>query len=667
MDRFTRSLAMTLLAVFFVSTLRGQARKYDEMSLEELLNQKVSVSSIKPQTVRESPGIITVITSEEIENSGARDLIDVLQMVPGLAFGTDVENVVGIGVRGNWAAEGKVLLLLDDQEFNEPLYASLQFGNHFPLDAISRIEIIRGPGSAVYGGFAELAVIRIVTKGAQELNGGHIQGTYGAMADTFGRRTVSFSAGRQIRDWNLAFHAFGGQGNRSDQVYTDVYGNQAQMAEQSRLDPLNLNGSVSYKGMEVRFLADRFSTTNIDSYDEVTARPVDVDFNSYFLEAKYSRKVGKALSLLPRFRFKRQTPWHSVDTDEAGTILYYDHQIDRYTGGLTALYAPSDKFTLTGGTEIYRDQARITGDATAPWYFRGDRSSIDYSNSAFFSEASLNTFAGNFTLGARYSNHSQFGGSFVPRIAYTKVHGRFHVKALVARAFREPSVENLDVNPLIKPERTTAVEFEAGCQISPQSFLSANVFDLTIKQPIVYFADPDENVESYLNFPRTGSRGIEVEYRYKQERGYASLSYSYYNTAGKNEVDYYRIPGEDSHMLGLPAHKLAAVGSLHLGHDLHLTPSLVYIGQRWGYRNTGTGQDGEGSYDAGRVDSEILANVYFRVADIKGSGLELGAGVFDLFNRKIEYVQPYNLLHAPLPGPSREFIVRLGYHWGFAQ
>jgi len=54
-----------------------------------------------------------------------------------------------------------------------------------------------------------------------------------------------------------------------------------------------------------------------------------------------------------------------------------------------------------------------------------------------------------------------------------------------------------------------------------------------------------------------------------------------------------------------------------------------------------------------------------RAANVFGSGLEFGAGVFDIFNEKDYYVQPYNGLHAPLPGPSREFVVRLGYRWGF--
>src|SRR4051812_26936833 len=66
--------------------------------LQKILNSKVSVSSKKELTTRETPGIISLITSEEIKNSGARDLIDVLRLVPGLDFGTDVEFAVGLAV-----------------------------------------------------------------------------------------------------------------------------------------------------------------------------------------------------------------------------------------------------------------------------------------------------------------------------------------------------------------------------------------------------------------------------------------------------------------------------------------------------------------------------------------------------------------------------------------
>jgi outer membrane receptor for Fe3+-dicitrate len=96
---------------------------YYDMSLEELINLKahgvpselealinslISVSSQKAINTRETPGIISLITEEEIRNSGARDLIDVLRQIPGIDFGVDVEGVVGLGMRGSWANEGKI-------------------------------------------------------------------------------------------------------------------------------------------------------------------------------------------------------------------------------------------------------------------------------------------------------------------------------------------------------------------------------------------------------------------------------------------------------------------------------------------------------------------------------------------------------------------------------
>src|SRR5688500_12320505 len=89
-----------------------EEKDYFALSLEELMSIPVSVASKSELTVRESPGIISVITEQEIKNSGARDLIDVLSLIPGVQFGGDVQGVAGMGIRGNWAYEGKVLVLL---------------------------------------------------------------------------------------------------------------------------------------------------------------------------------------------------------------------------------------------------------------------------------------------------------------------------------------------------------------------------------------------------------------------------------------------------------------------------------------------------------------------------------------------------------------------------
>ncbi|MHC4720858.1 MAG: TonB-dependent receptor plug domain-containing protein, partial [Planctomycetota bacterium] len=134
-----------------------------EMSLEELMEVEVSVASRKESTQRESPGIVTVITREEIQKSGARDLVDILRLVPGFHVGYDTVGAYGVAVRGIWANEGKVLVLMDGVELNDDMYGSFQYGHHIPVDIVERIEIMRGPGSAMYGESAELGVISIKT------------------------------------------------------------------------------------------------------------------------------------------------------------------------------------------------------------------------------------------------------------------------------------------------------------------------------------------------------------------------------------------------------------------------------------------------------------------------------------------------------------------------
>ncbi len=148
--------------------------------LELLLDAKVDVATRTSKSMRETPAVVTLVTRDEIAASGARTLADVLMTVPGFGFGVDVGQVVGVGFRGNWGHEGKVLLRIDGLELNETLYSTLQFGNHFPVDEIERVEIIRGPGSVIYGGYAELAVINVVSrKDAGGRGGGQAANTRG--------------------------------------------------------------------------------------------------------------------------------------------------------------------------------------------------------------------------------------------------------------------------------------------------------------------------------------------------------------------------------------------------------------------------------------------------------------------------------------------------------
>ncbi len=141
-----------------------------DMSLEELMNIEVEVSTKIKSTIDESPGIVTVINRKMIERTCAQTLADIIRMVPGLDFsksslgwGEPIDEFYGRGVLNSFSQT--ILLLFNGQNrFNDFTYASPFMSSRINVDMIERIEIIRGPGSALYGGNAFAAVINIITR-----------------------------------------------------------------------------------------------------------------------------------------------------------------------------------------------------------------------------------------------------------------------------------------------------------------------------------------------------------------------------------------------------------------------------------------------------------------------------------------------------------------------
>src|SRR5688572_27318637 len=106
------------------------------------------VASRTVEPVREAAGLVTVLTADDLRRAGCRDLSDALRLLPSFELGVDTWNSVGLAVRGNWAFESKVLVLIDGHEWNETDYGTFTLGNRLPAYAIERIEVVRGPGSA---------------------------------------------------------------------------------------------------------------------------------------------------------------------------------------------------------------------------------------------------------------------------------------------------------------------------------------------------------------------------------------------------------------------------------------------------------------------------------------------------------------------------------------
>ncbi|MDP2315770.1 MAG: TonB-dependent receptor plug domain-containing protein [Pseudomonadota bacterium] len=629
------------------------------LSIEELMGIPVEAPSLGvPLTAREAPGIVTVVTHEEIVDSGARDLVDVLRLVPGVSFGVDVEGVVGVGVRGVWGHEGKVLLRVDGQELNEVDYSTTQFGNRYPVELIERVEVIRGPGSAVYGGFAELAVINVVLRSVDDLHGAFVSGYYGQTEAAYARRNVNLFFAAPIEavdELSVSVHASVGQGQRSDRTYTDFDGGSYAMEGHSALDPRGFGATVAWKGLRVRFLYDGYRTTTADGFGTVIPE-VEQTFRGYYADASYVWKLGDTVTLTPRLSFKRQHAWRVTDRSSP---IFADRHVDRYVEALDLAWDAARHLTLVAGVAATEDHAALDdpfigglqslydGEPSATWW-----------NGAAYGEARYLGPIAHVHAGLRYEHHSAYGGSLVPRAVITKVFEPFHAKLLYSRAFRAPGVQNVNLNPEVEPERTSALEAEVGARIGPYMLATVNAFDLTITDPIVFGGEQVDGtlVETYRNAVRTGSRGVEATWRVWHAMGRVQIGYSFYTSAGKNDVETYAVPGRNDLLLAFPAHKLTLDGSLRLGGSFSVNPSATLFGERFAW----TGHE-----EITRFPPVTLVNLFLQYRDLGVDGLDVGVGAYNLLDAHVPYLQPYDGGHAPLPDGSREYVARVTYTYRF--
>ncbi|MBN2716527.1 MAG: TonB-dependent receptor plug domain-containing protein [Deltaproteobacteria bacterium] len=654
------------------------------MSLEELLNLQVDVVSKtenQNQSIRTAPGIVTVIQRDQIIRMGAKDLIEVLRQVPGFQFGGDSSNSYYMAVRGLWAFDGKVLVLVDGHEINELLYSSVNLGNRFPLDWVQRIEIIRGPGSVMYGGSAAYGVINIVTRSAEEIEGVSAAASYSQMLDgvinenrplskTYGQRYVSASFGHVFnpeRNLGLTVDVFGAQGMMSDRTYTDIYGDTFSMAGNSETSALTAKLGFTYRGLKVGYLVERYRTTTRDGWGENLPEAFPAYFTTSSLKLRYDVSLSKNMILTPRMTWLFQKPWSITDENAKPYMLYWEPVVHRLTPGVTLTYSPVDWFDFSVAGEYRFDYVKddyygfLPDPCEADYYYNTDpstcKTSEHYHDVAVYGEGVFHTRPMDISLGLRYEYSSATGGGAVPRAALTKSFDRVHFKLLGSQAFREPSVNNLSYNPDLKRDRTTVGEAEIGLRLIDSLFWTINGFVIHVTDPIVYFYDDQTEIESFVNYKKTGTTGFETELSFKQSHHFLKLGYSWFYPVF-NEVETYHVPRHGNAMLGFARNKLAASGGLEVIRNLtfNFSGSLLF-GDRYGY----TGVDMYYNMQLKKFGPEFIGNVYVLYRNAFTKGLSLGIGVRNIANSEINYIQPYNNWHPPNPGPGAEIFLKIGY------
>lgn len=594
------SLALLLLASPPAGVLAGASQQagdfkdFKELRIEDMINQEVSIASLGQDRVSTAPGVVSVVTAEEIRNMGARDLRDVLRTIPGFQLGMRCFGYNEVGVRGIITDNSeKVKFLIDDIPVNEKLEGSgtIVFAD-MPLENVSRIEIIRGPGSALYGANAFVGVVNIVTKRAAEAKGAQVTVKGGSFGTGEANVLFGYSSPR------MEVSGF------ADFLYTDGFRSpvEADAIQALPYGPFfcDLNRGVSLAGTDRGVT----HTNNKRTTASVNFASGDFYFRGYLADARkggylnpmwtvaegteahpfqaqgiagYTFRPHARLSLEARayaVYYSCDNLWNSFPdgyrtyAPSGDIITYTKGQYDRQgaiqrNAGLETIgtaHLPAGHDVVFGLTYEYQcldaniNQSNVPGTGPEGLVDIGKIMRLSPSRtvvSGYVQDQWAIVKSLTVTGGFRFDRYSDAGTSLTPRLALVwQPHARVTCKGLYAHAFRAPTfVESYLYayggfavgNEDIEPETIHTAEFEVTARLTDALNVRVNYFHNAIDN-LIRLVPYNQHLE-YLNLQEeTVVQGFEAEARAvftKDIYGFANCSFQ----TGENRKTHEPVVG----------------------------------------------------------------------------------------------------------------------------
>jgi outer membrane receptor protein involved in Fe transport len=335
-------------------------------SLEQLGQIEVYSASKHAQNVSDAPASVTVVTADEIQKYGYRNLADILRSVPGFYITYDRDysfvGVRGFGRLGDW--NSRVLVLVDGHRINNNVLGQAMIGNEFlvDVDMVERVEIVRGPSSSLYGASAFFAVINVITRTSEQVKGWEFSFQGGSFGTYEGRATYG--------------HQFHGLGVLLSGTFYDSRGQTLFFPQFN--SPATNNGITngtdyeSYKHILATFTFHGFTLQGLFSTREKIVptayfgavfndpRNLNDDSHQYF-DLGYQHSVGKwrldAKTGYDQARLQGPVPEAPVAPGDPIVLNTFSFRGNWWTGEVRVSRDLFERNHLTVGTEI-RDNLR---------------------------------------------------------------------------------------------------------------------------------------------------------------------------------------------------------------------------------------------------------------------------------------------------------------------
>ena len=476
--RFSGAILAALLLAAPSPSLadRGSAEEIQtllSMSIEELMElEVVSVSSGRAGSVPKAPGIVSVIPAASIEAMPARFLTDILKTLPG--FDVRQANngklyVSSVGVDN----PASVLVMIDGVHFNDPFSGGAIYD--IPVDNIARLEIIRGPGSALYGASAMMAVINVVTKRRPETRVKAGLGTFNT-----GKASLEYGDRREDVSWRVfgeVYDTAGADGVMESDMLLARGMSRAPMAQKDNRRNIWLQGALDHGA--ARLNATYFSQDRGPNFAWHAALSDKggsmAEYGALDLANTYTLAGAAVTPKVFVNRWRRS--WDiqlfpdgytdNRDLDNDGDVERFPdgvwqkktYTVDTAGAGLTlerAFGAHRLTAGASGETQELRDTSFATNYLGDPLNGAVAMGSFANWNNYALPQKSRSLWAAfvqddwtgpgglNVVAGVRHDQYSDFGGATAPRVAAVyPLAERITLKAQYAASFRAPTLEEL--------------------------------------------------------------------------------------------------------------------------------------------------------------------------------------------------------------------------------
>lgn len=627
-----------------------------EMSLTELMDVEIYSASKYRQLTSEAPSSVTVITQEEIRLYGFRNITDILRTVPGF-YDTYDRNYSYIGVRGFGRPgdyNSRILTLIDGHRLNDNVGDSVLFGNEFPLDIdlIDRIEIIHGPGSALYGSNALFGVVSIFTKAGKDYQGGELVSEFGSHQYARGRLSYGkryengfdFLVSGTYSDWKgdeLYYSQFDdpstqyGRVRNDDEALKNIFFT-ASYGEFS----LHVAANQREKGIPTAPWETVFGANDTRIWDEYT-----------LVGLTYEHQFDDSFSILGRLSYNAYTYQGQYVYDDGGIYENHDFWKGRWVIGeiqLTKQFENGHKVVLGAESQynIKQDQKNWDSDV----YLDDHRHSKSWG--VYIQDEFPITDDLTMNIGVRRDTYDASGSTINPRAALIySLSETSTLKLLAGKAFRAPSVYELyyhdgyytaKPNPDLEPETIKTYEVVYENRFNKHWKATASGFYYQMEDLIDQVFDPDDSLTQPQNVSQVTAKGVEIGLEGKWENGLRGrISYSGVST--QDESTDSGLANSPQHMVTLNMIYPFIEEKLFAGID------TKYMSKRK-------------TLSGGYTGDAVITNLTLTYNDML-KNMDVQLGLYNLFD--VSYEHPGFLEHTQntLEQDGRTFGVRLNYQF----